>query len=335
MVKHKNILNFDASRRSSSVENTVPVPQLVASAQRTAKHHLNELLPKFFSQIDNSLFDLADKAESNQQQTLYFDAMREIRLQHDLMHKIFFSALDSGFKLSLSQAVITPHNDGKLDQAGLVEDEQLEESLAISNMANAADNTFRQSLSDLAARLNFLIEKTEITKDNSPLRPEIFCNAFLVSAGCMNTEIKVRLVVYKLFDKVVIQQLGRMYDAINADLIAAGVLPRIQNTINKSENYSSDDTAPELNKHNDSQTREISKSRTDTQTITINASDDVFGSLQQLLSKQREGLESGLAIDSPLNTSRTGNNSTENFSYSHQDVVSALSQLQIGAELAH
>jgi hypothetical protein len=330
MVKHKNIIDFDANRRSAPVENAVPVPQLVASAQRTAKHYLKELLPKFFSQIDNSLFNLADKAESNQQQTLYFDAMREIRLQHELMHKIFFSALDSGFKLSLSQAVITPHNNGKLDQAGLVEDEQLEESLAISNMANAADNTYRQALSDLAARLNFLIDKTEITKDNSPLRPEIFCDAFLVSAGCMNTEIKVRLVVYKLFDKVVIQQLGDMYDGINADLIAAGVLPRIKNTINKSDSNPSDATTPNTNLHNDTRSKADSNTHTQVQTSATDVTDNVFSSLQQLLSKQREGLESGIAIDSPI----SAENSTNAFSYTHHDVVSALSQLQINAELA-
>lgn len=330
MVKHKNIIDFDANRRTASIENTVPVPQLVISAQRTAKHYLKELLPSFFSQIDDSLFNLADKAESNQQQTLYFDAMREIRLQHELMKKIFFSALDSGFKLSLSQAVITPHNNDKLDQAGLVEDEQLEESLAISNMANAADNTYRQALSDLAARLNFLIDKTEITRDNSPLRPEIICDAFLVSAGCMNTEIKVRLVVYKLFDKVVIQKLGTMYDAINADLIAAGVLPRIRSTINNSDSKSSGSTTPNMNLHNDTKSEDESNARTETKAAAMDVADNVFSSLQQLLSKQREGLESGLAIDSPINA----DNSMNTFSYTPHDVVSALSQLQINAEIA-
>jgi len=328
MVKHKNIIDFDANRRSASAENTVPVPQLVTSAQHTAKHYLKELLPKFFSQIDNSLFNLADKAESNQQQTLYFDAMREIRLQHELMHKIFFSALDSGFKLSLSQAVITPHNNKKLDQAGLVGDEQLEESLAISNMANAADNNYRQALSDLATRLNFLTDKTEITKNNSPLRPEVLCDAFLVSAGCMNTEIKVRLVVYKLFDKVVIQQLGDMYDGINADLISAGVLPRIKSTVNNSDNSSSETAAPNVNSRNESKPE--SNAHTGPQTATTDIADNVFSSLQQLLSKQREGLESGLAIDSPTSVE----NSTNTFSYTPQDIVSALSQLQTGAELA-
>ena len=335
MVKHKNILNFDASRRSSPVENTVPVPQLVISAQRTAKHYLEELLPNFFSQIDNSLFNLADKAENNQQQTLYFDAMREIRLQHDLMHKIYFSALDSGFKLSLSQAVITPQHSGKLGQAGLVEDEQLEESLAISNMASAANNTFSQALSDITARLNFLIEKTEITKYNSPLRPEVLCDAFLVAAGCMSTDIKVRLVVYKLFDKVVIQQLGGMYDAINSDFIAAGVLPRIQSTIKKSDSHSHpgkkatntylpDEISPEVD-HSSLKNKE---------TAAINAADNVFSTIQQLLSKQRAGLEAGLVIDSPITGTNFNAESKKRISYSPGDIVSALSQLQIGAELS-
>ncbi len=335
MVKHKNIIDFDTSRRSTSVESAVPVPQLVESAQRTAKHYLNELLPKFFSQIDNSLFNLADKAESNQQQTLYFDAMREIRLQHELMHKIFFSALDSGFKLSLSQAVITPHSDGKLDQVGLVEDEQLEESLAISNMANAANNIYAQALSDITARLNFLIEKTEITKDNSPLRPEVLCDAFSVAAGCMNTEIKVRLVVYKLFDKVVIQQLGDMYDTINADFIAAGVLPRIKSTIKKSDSQTYPDRqTPNTDLRNDASPKVNHSSPKEKQTATMNAADDVFSTIQQLLSKQREGLEAGLVIDSPIANADSNDQSRNRISYSPEDIVSALSQLQIGAELA-
>ncbi len=340
MVKQKNILDFDSSRRPTAVETTIPVPQLVASAQRTAKHYLNELLPKFFSQIDNSLFDLADKAENNQLQTLYFDAMREIRLQHDLMHKIYFNALDSGFKLSLSQAVITPQASEKLDQASLVEDEQLEESLAISNMANAADNTYRQALSDLTARLNFLIEKTEITKENSPLRPEVLCNAFLVSAGCMNTEIKVRLVVYKLFDKVVIQQLGDMYDAINADLIASGVLPRIQTAAYKPDNSTTADNSVADTKTQNDQSQDNdnpgthSKSRSDVTPEFINAADNVFSSLQLLLSKQRGEPDESDSADPGNQISGDNSSSNKTFSYTPEDVVAALSQLQISTEAA-
>jgi hypothetical protein len=335
MVKHKNIIDFNSNRRSTPVESAVAVPQLVTSVQRTVKHHLKELLPKFFSQIDNSLFDLADKAESNQLQTLYFDAMREIRLQHDLMQKIYFNALESGFKLSLSQAVITSHSNDKLDKVSLVEDEQLEESLAISNMANAADNAYRQALSDLTARLNFLIEGTEITKENSPLRPEVLCNAFSVAAGCMNTEIKVRLVVYKLFDKVVIQQLGEMYDTINADLIASGVLPRIKSAVYKPDNSPSHDKTVESSSSQDnSDPKNDSVAINNSTQKIMNTADNVFTSLQQLLSEQRgesDGSDSGIQNNQ---ISEDGIKSKETYSYTPEDVVAALSQLQISAEAA-
>jgi len=80
-------------RRSTNSEPGIILPQLVVSAQRTIKHQLRQLLPTFFSRIDDSLFDMADKAESNQQQTLYFDAMREVRLQKDAMQDAYFKAL--------------------------------------------------------------------------------------------------------------------------------------------------------------------------------------------------------------------------------------------------
>jgi len=335
MVKHKNIVDFDSKRRSTAVESPVHVPQLVASAQHTAKHYLKELLPKFFAQIDNSLFDLADKAESNQLQTLYFDAMREIRLQHELMHKIYFNALESGFKLSLSQAVITTQTNEKLDKVSLVEDEQLEESLAISNMANAADNTYRMALSDLSARLNYLIEGTEITKENSPLRPEVLCNAFSVAAGCMNTEIKVRLVVYKLFDKVVIQQLGEMYETINADMVAAGVLPRIKTSTYKPDNNTAEANDNTTSEHSNDQASVPVTHKVTTQEF-MDTADNVFSSLQSLLSKQRgESIDNGTADSKPHNNnseSESASNST--YSYTPEDVVSALSQLQISTEAA-
>jgi len=144
----------------------------------------------------------------------------------------------------------------------------------------------------------------------------------------MNTEIKVRLVVYKLFDKVVIQQLEDMYDGINSDLISAGVLPRIKSTVNNSDSNSSEAATPKLNSRNNSSPE--SDAHAGVQTTTTDVADNVFSSLQQLLSKQREGLESGLTIDSPT----SAENSTNTFSYTPQDIVSALSQLQAGAELA-
>jgi hypothetical protein len=234
MAKQRNIIDFDINRRLSGVERNITLPQLVVSAQRTAKHQLRQLLPTFFSRIDDSLFDMADKAESNQQQTLYFDAMREVRLQKDAMQKAYFDTLTVSFQHSLSQPQSRSNSASSLDKAGLMEDEQLEESLAITNMVSSAETRSKEALFGLTARLDFLIEDIEITKDNNPLRPEILFEAFVPAVKLMDADIKVRLVVYKLFDKFVAQKIAPLYDSINADLVAAGVLPRIKSTVRKS-----------------------------------------------------------------------------------------------------
>ena len=214
----------------------MPLPQLVTATRRTAKHHLKKLLAAFFTQVDDSLFDLADKAENNQLQNLYFDAMREVRLRKEDMGNAYRRRLDALFNESLggtAPQVRGADEPGSLDQLGLVEDAQLEESLALDNMVSAAETQYREALYALTARYDFLIEDMEIDKDNNPLRPAVICHAFSAAVDELGSDLKVRLVIYKLFDKHVAQRLGDMYDAINADLVAAGVLPRIKTPAQK------------------------------------------------------------------------------------------------------
>jgi Protein of unknown function (DUF1631) len=282
-----NILDFTTTSHGSTDRSpetkmqTIRLPQLVISAQRSARHHLRKLLPEFFARIDDSLFDLADKAENNQQQTLYFDAMREVRLQKDAMQEIYFESLTQGFEDALSQ---TKHpKEASLEQVGLVDDEQLEESLAITNMVSSAETRFKDALFALTSRLNFLIEDIDINEDNNPLSPKVFFQAFVPAANKTEGNIKVRLVIYKLFDKLVAQKMGPVYDSINADFIAAGVLPRIKNSIQKSKS-----AAAAEDKHTSSVSEDMNTAAGDiAETEGAPQSDNIFGVLQQLLSMSR------------------------------------------------
>jgi hypothetical protein len=310
MVNQRNIIDFDTHRQASSSKQRIQLPQLVISAQLRAQHFLKDALPKFFAEIDDSLFDMADKAE-HEQHSLYFDAMRELRLQKDNMQQAFFAALKSGFQQALvANANIDTQAAGTL---GLMDDEQLEESLAISNMADNADNNFHEALAGLTARLDFLIEDLEITKNNNPLGPQVICDAFGDAVKSMDADVKVRLVIYKLFDKLVVQNLGPMYDAINADLVAAGVLPRLKSTV---QNPDDGQTAVKRDE------KKGPAPYVDSQGTTIPEQDTsqteaMFSSLQQLLSMQRGG--TGMAGGAPIGAAY----------YPAQDVLSALSQLQV------
>ncbi len=356
MSKQRNIIDFTPTSRSTSSEPGIILPQLVVSAQRTIKHQLRQLLPTFFSRIDDSLFDMADKAESNQQQTLYFDAMREIRLQKDAMQDAYFKALIETFQHSLNHDTVPQiKTAGSLDQIGLMEDEQLEESLAITNMVTSAESRYKEALFGLTARLDFLIEDIEITKNNNPLHPEALFNAFIPAMKLMNADIKVRLVIYKLFDKFVAQKIGPMYDNVNADLIASGVLPRIKSTVRKSgDDYTSPHTA--TTPANTSLPMDnISPEAGTPQRMPVfdpNQAEGMFNSLQQLLSMTRvapvaggipdntvagsvtTGMVAGGVTDGTGITTATEDEITRGnaVTYAPQQVLTALSQIQASGD---
>ena len=346
MSKQRNIIDFTPSRRSTSSESGITLPQLVISAQRTIKHQLRQLLPTFFSRIDDSLFDMADKAENNQQQTLYFDAMREVRLQKNTMQDAYFKALIEAFQHSPGHDAIPQiKTAGSLDQVGLVEDEQLEESLAITNMISSAESRYKEALFGLTARLNFLIEDIEITKDNNPIRPEVLFNAFIPAVKLMDTDIKVRLVIYKLFDKFVAQKIGSMYDNVNADLIASGVLPRIKSTVRKSEDdYTNPHTAIPANAAlpmNNTSSESGAPQRMPG--FDPNQSEGMFNSLQQLLSMTRAvpvagavtpEMAAGGVADGTGTVPTTGDEITNGnaVTYAPQQVLTALSQIQASGD---
>lgn len=309
MSTNRNIIDFDRSRRSSEPRRAITLPQLAISAQRTAKHHLRQLLPDFFSRIDDSLFDLADKSVDSLQQKLYFDAMREARLQNGPMQKAYFESLTKGYETALSQSVPQHRNPSALDQISLMDDDQLEESLAISNMVSSAETHTREALFGLTARLNYLIEDIEITNDNNPLHPRVLIEAFVPAAQLMDADIRVRLIIYKLFDKFVAQQIGPIYDAINADLIAAGVLPRIKNEIQKSENAPARPPA----------TPATAATPAGAQPVHTGQAGNMFESLQQLLSLSRGvPVGGGTAVDGPT--------------CAPQEVLHALSNLQLTSD---
>ncbi len=343
----------------------MPLPPLVIATRRTAKHHLKKRLPEFFSQVDDSLFALADKAENNQLQNLYFDAMREVRLKKDAMDKAFRSRLDALFNESLGGSATqpgAPEELGPLDQVGLVGDEQLEESLALSNMIASADRQYREALYALTARLDFLIDDQEIHKDNNPLRPDVICHAFTAAVDELDSDLRIRLVIYKLFDKHVAQRLDDMYSAINADLVAAGVLPRIKTPAQRSAERSAERNATAQRSEGDI-IAEIASAMSQQDTAEGNAeapaAGNLFATLQHMLSQQRglagvpgaapvtggaptAGSHAGMAgAPLPATGMPPANDHAEASDgaggvalyYAPQDIVSALSSLQGDSQL--
>lgn len=222
-----NRLDFEQHRRQTLLEH----------CHKIAQRHLAELLRAVFDNVDDTLFQLADKADNNGTQTMFFDAMREVRLKREAMEGRFRHEFSEQFK----QAGIvqqdfpqTGFNLSSLDNLQLVGEEELEEQLAITNLANKAQHRFHELIHPLARRLDLLVEDRRISHDNGPLMPRTICHAFRAATQAVQADIRIKLILFKLLDRHVMENLATLYLELNGYLIGEGILPEIKLSVSRS-----------------------------------------------------------------------------------------------------
>lgn len=221
-----NVLPFNARTDTTGAKGTA-LPELVRTAKLSAEKQLEPLLSGLFNKIDDALFALADKADNNALQSLYFEAMREIRLRKDAMlgkfaaryHKEFLDTLQSGQAPSVEPVSL---------ELALINDDELEESIAVRNMIAKAAEMHADALYCLSQRMGAAMHGVDIDEENNPFGPAVLCDAFRAAVHTVEMELKIKLIIYKLFDKYVVQNLAPVYEAANVVLARGGLLPHLK-----------------------------------------------------------------------------------------------------------
>ena len=204
---------------------------LIRLRDKTATR-FRDLLTAFFDSADDALFDLSERAYSNADQTTYFDAMRELRMQRKTMTLTFQQWLTQAFNEGGSFEPVKNSNDGEADRdsLSLVDDDTLEEQVAIDNMIMRIRNRYSEPVELIRLRMAELLKTPGLDSSRNPLGPEVICHGLAEACSELSIDIRARLVIYKLLDKLLITQLGHLYSEANQHLIDEGVLPKVRNS---------------------------------------------------------------------------------------------------------
>lgn len=206
----------------------LPAPFLMMRDK--GKQALQPLLQSLFDNIDDALFELADKAEHNNEQNMYFESMRELRIKRRGMELAFGKELDTAFRQLLGDQspppTLSSSSEMTVDKLALVANDELEELVAVDSMIVKAERSFSQSLKPLTTRLDTLIEKQQVTGKNNPFGPTVICYSFIAVCKPLELDIKAKLVLFKLFDRYVMSALDKLYTVCNQVLIDGGILPK-------------------------------------------------------------------------------------------------------------
>ncbi len=202
---------------------------LVQSCRKLVMNHLAERLTLVFAHVDDALFECAEKAENNQVQTLFFDAMRDVRRQRPQIERRYHQTIGRQFSDFL-EGKLAPQPSQALDaeQLALVQNEDYEESLQVTNMVSRVKARGAQSLFALEQRLALLNNGQKLVEDGNPFGPQMIAQAFRDALSPCPFPLRIKVILYTLFDSHVMQSLEALYGALNQRLIDAGVLPNLK-----------------------------------------------------------------------------------------------------------
>lgn len=256
------------------------LPVALIQVRDKAATQLKQALQALFDNADDTLFDMADRATSNTEQNAFFEAMRDLRLKRKSIERGFLQKVFETFS-TLNQYEIgkAPALDAvSFDSLSLVQNDELEETVALDSMVAKVMSRDHMAVSHLTTRLNVMVSRKLDDKSN-PLGPVSLSELFLDSCSGLGVEIKVKLIILKLFEKYVLSGLDQLYSEANAALVEAGVLPELKSaplrrTPKRQATPRNDyDDAPDesAGEYADEGMREV------------------FGALQELLSQARGG----------------------------------------------
>jgi len=212
------------------------LPSIVEHIREQAYDSISQYISQLFDSCDDLFYDLSSRANSNQEQALYFESMREIRIKRQGIQQSYSQEFDAHFQrlISPQHSAPAPNASNKL---ALVQNDELEIDVALVNMHSRANDVYSEDLYNLQVRLDHLLPGVNIDQENNPLSPELISRAF--ANACQNNleiSIKPLIILLKQFERFVLKRMGQVYAEANQLLIEAGIVPKIPRKLNKQAN---------------------------------------------------------------------------------------------------
>lgn len=204
------------------------LPVILLQVRDKAAQQLRHGLQELFDNADDTLFEMADRARNDVEQNIFFEAMRDLRLKRKNIERGFLELFFDAF-VGLSQYDPVPNT---LPLPLMYEDsaprtDDMERNVAVETMVGRVLKRDGFALDQLTARLNALLGNT-LDDQCNPLGPALLCEFFLQAGRNLGVEIKVKLILLKLFERYVLADTEQLYAEANQLLSATGVLPELK-----------------------------------------------------------------------------------------------------------
>jgi hypothetical protein len=192
-------------------------------------------LVRCLDDFERDLFKQAERAPNADQQSRLFAAMKEIKRKR--------GDVEVGARRMLQRsmlALIDPRLqderrvDGHGSALSLIENTELEQSLAVSEIVARAEMRCSQTLFALCIRFAVIGGGAPVQFEVLPVGPLAVIRALVVGARELQLEPKQQVSLLQQFDRSAMARMGELLDSINRYLIESRVFPHLSVAVNRS-----------------------------------------------------------------------------------------------------
>ncbi|MCW8907287.1 MAG: DUF1631 domain-containing protein [Sedimenticola sp.] len=254
---------------------------------------LQQHLDEMFTKVEPVMIDFASKAENDNAQVLFFDAITEVKKRQSLVTDEYLGIIRDGFnRFMAGRPIHYPRpviETDTPDQIGIVEDDDLEVHIAIQSMITKARNNSHQHLYQLGQRLAVMRRGKKPVEQDIPASPAHIATAFQTVANQFPLEQKLLLILFMLFERNLVAKTEALYPELNRILSEAGIYPNLAPILDLNQRASTTDTSdPAAEKERGLSTTENPSARQEPLTNEDFAvGQEVFDAILSLLTERR------------------------------------------------
>lgn len=184
---------------------------------------LDDLARQMLDSADDALFRMSETAASDVERRQFIDTMRVLRLDRAGFSSAFSQAVAAGF---VTATTGTTTGD-EPDELRLQPTEELEERIAVGNLAARLEGQFGPALQALRSRLD-AARADGIRIPDAALTPAGIGAAFATAMAALRAGFEIRLIVCKLFERVLCrdfqQLIAQALDTLDRHGYRAGIV---------------------------------------------------------------------------------------------------------------
>lgn len=226
---HTSDLRNEAEQLASALSSDKIIAHL-KKCQQLASATADELFPKFFKLYDEQMTLFVEAAKTNQEESLALERQRILRQRGNDLKYYLSGFLGEGF-IKFNKGELQTHTGEEKyqgDMLSLVDNEDLEETIAIASVSHRAETRYNEVLWELNQRFSVLNKGKKVDESSNPVGPVQYCEALRKSMAKLKFDTSTKIVAYKAFDEAVIASLADVLSHINDYLKQQGFFPNLK-----------------------------------------------------------------------------------------------------------